>query len=252
MSTSAHESKPVIVSYKQLQDQSSDSMLESVERAFSDQGLCAILVEDVPGFRELRDAQLRRIRELALDDPGYLRGLERPDLHFGQGWNPSTIGYEEGGDSLLGSFYCNVMGDDYVDDQGVKWVNVWPDDRHPGLREAQIALGKLMLDTGILVAKHIDRYCANALPQYEHDVVTKSISESEKITGRLMYYYAQTEKKLTKPPANWCSWHKDYSYLTALTPDLFFRKEKVIPRPIDAGLFIQKRNHQVVKLDVPE
>ncbi len=101
---------PVVVTYSQLKDKNSDSVMEQIERAFSHHGLCAIMIQGIPNYTEERKRLLHMSYQLANLPKEELKKLEVPELNYGLGWNPGLLGFSgvKGvKDTLQGSFYGN-------------------------------------------------------------------------------------------------------------------------------------------------
>jgi len=63
---------------------------------------------------------------------------------------------------------------------------------------------------------------------------------SPRISARSIYYAAPKNLK-GELPKNWCSWHKDYSYITGLAPGVYVDHNDNVSNTIDdpeAGLYI--------------
>ncbi|GMQ06669.1 hypothetical protein CsSME_00051161 [Camellia sinensis var. sinensis] len=77
----------------------------------------------------------------------------------------NSNGIAPSGDILKGSFYANPIFDTPTTDESLVQrypsycgSNIWPDRALPELEVAFKALGKLILDVGLMVAYHCDRY----------------------------------------------------------------------------------------------
>ncbi|RLN27618.1 uncharacterized protein C2845_PM05G30250 [Panicum miliaceum] len=92
--------------------------------------------------------------------------LEDPDSRYNFGWSHGKEKLESGKlDTFKGSFYANPVFDvPTTDDVLVSRYpsycrpNIWPTDHLPELEIAFKALGKLMLEVGLMLAHHCDRY----------------------------------------------------------------------------------------------
>jgi len=106
-----------------------------------------------------------------------------------------------------------------------------------------------MFNVVVLLCKQVDKLVAKRIPGYEPNL-TKTISSTRKVKGRLLYYYP-TEKDADDA---WIGWHNDSGFLTALTGALFFEDNtgKVVPNPDPkGGLWIVDRGSQPVHVKIP-
>jgi hypothetical protein len=123
--------------------------------------------------------------QLAALPGAVLASLEDPSSRYSFGW---SCGKEvlEGGqpDKMKGSFYANPLLDDpAAGDEGLLRRypgycsrNVWPGRHLPQLEPALKALGRLIIEVGLLLARHCDVYCAAKAghPQRLHDILRQS------------------------------------------------------------------------------
>ena len=56
--------------------------------------------------------------------------------------------------------------------------------------------------------------------------------------GRMLYYAPIKTNKDNKNP-NWCGIHRDHGLFTALAPGVFFKNNKQVSKPKDAGLYVR-------------
>jgi hypothetical protein len=92
----------------------------------------------------------------------------------------------------------------------------------PELEPAFKQLGKTMFESILLLAGQIDRYCESQLSTYERGSLRRELSTSQKVKGRLLYYYPPPED--VTPDNNWIGWHNDsgLSFLVCFFFCVFF------------------------------
>ncbi len=83
--------------------------------------------------------------------------------------------------------------------------NCWQD--MPELEPAFKELGKTMFETILLLASQIDRFCEAQIGTYERGSLLRELSSSQKVKGRLLYYYPPPEGAVTDN--DWIGWHND-------------------------------------------
>jgi hypothetical protein len=165
-------------------------------------------------------------------------------------------------------------------------ANIWPTEDLPELEDAFKTMGKLVYEAAKPVVRQVDELCRQdrmtRLPSIEHsesrgsdgdrscilntDNVTPSNShdgilyrrtfpESKLVVARLLHYYAISEDQAVE---EWCGWHNDNSTITGLVPAMWLDEESgeevgngAFKAPTDAGLFVEGRNGEQVKVKIP-
>ncbi|CAM9310725.1 unnamed protein product [Discosporangium mesarthrocarpum] len=134
--------------------------------AFGQDGLGVLVVTGITGLEDPRKSLLLMAHRLASLPRAVLANCEHPKSSFNFGWSHGRETLESGSPDVgKGSFYANPIFDNPVEDAELiekypSFVhpNIWPDERHlPGFSEAFKALGKIVVDVGVLVAKQCDR-----------------------------------------------------------------------------------------------
>ena len=98
--------------------------------------------------------------------------------------------------------------------------NIWPNKDLPELETAFMDLGKLIVDTGVLLARRCDMYLSKKMiPQRE--TIENLISNSKTIKARLLHYFPLQGSQLTetedsKDIDSWCGWHLDHSIVSKI------------------------------------
>lgn len=142
--------------------------------------------------------------------------------------------------------------------------NKWPDeDGVPQLKhfkEAAKTLGKIMHQVVVLLAKHIDAMAESRVKGYTKDLLFDAMRETEKVKGRLLYYYPLEEKRVDSAASkedNWIGWHNDSGFLTSLAGDLYV--DDATGKPLDAldvdpeaGLYVVDRSGESIHVTIPQ
>uniref|UniRef100_A0A0E0DUM3 Fe2OG dioxygenase domain-containing protein n=1 Tax=Oryza meridionalis TaxID=40149 RepID=A0A0E0DUM3_9ORYZ len=190
-----------------------------IEEGLGPSGLGIISIADVPGFPVLRKTLLRLAPKVANLPEDVKKELEDPDSRFNFGWSHGKEKLESG-------------------------------------KLAFKALGKLMLEVGLMLAHHCDRYVMQqGVGPYDGESLEQTIASSRCHKGRLLYYYPRQFSKQEEggSVSSWCGWHTDHGSLTGLTCALFTKNSMEIPCPDSAaGLYIRTRDDKVVKVTFEE
>nr|AGT16885.1 hypothetical protein SHCRBa_165_I15_F_170 [Saccharum hybrid cultivar R570] len=231
-----------------------------IEEGLGPHGLGIITIADVPEFPELRKRLLRLAPRVANLPEEVKKQLEDPDSRYNFGWSHGKEKLESGKlDTFKGSFYANpVLDVPTTDDVLVSRYpsycrpNIWPNENLPELEIAFKALGKLMMEVGLMLAHHCDRYVmGQGVGSYDGDSLEQTIARSRCHKGRLLYYFPRqfSEQTDVESVSSWCGWHTDHGSLTGLTCGLFTKNSVEVPCPDSAaGLYIRTRDNQVVKV----
>lgn len=236
-----------------------------IEEGLGPDGLGIISISDVPGFPALRRTLLRLAPRVANLPEDVKEQLEDPDSRYNFGWSHGKEKLESGKlDTFKGSYYANPIldvptADDVLLSRYPSYCrpNIWPADHLPELEIAFKALGKLMLEVGLMLAHHCDLYVMQkGVGTYDGESLEQTISRSRCHKGRLLYYFPRqfsTQKEGGGSVSSWCGWHTDHGSLTGLTCGLFTRDSVEIPCPDSAaGLYIRTRDNRVVKVTFGE
>lgn len=234
-----------------------------IEKGFGFEGLGLITVKNVPGVVEGRDALLPLAHQFAQLPKEALEKYERPETFYGFGWSHGREVLQGVPDMAKGSFYANPQYDEPTKDKAlIKQFpsycspNVWPEQELPHFKPCFKALGSLIVEVGLKLAKHCDLYVSSKSPDYEWGRLNRIIATSLTAKGRLLHYFPLNEEQALSAQSNdasWCGWHNDHGALTGLTSSMYINKEGEIvdnPDP-SAGLYIQTRAGGVVQAVYP-
>ncbi|RDX77907.1 hypothetical protein CR513_41893, partial [Mucuna pruriens] len=245
------------ISFSQLQDKNSDLSLK-IEEGFGPNGLGILSITDVPGYSSMRRNLLHFAPRLANLPKEVKEDLEDPHSRYNFGWSHGKEKLESGKpDILKGSFYANPILDTPTTEASLIQrypsycgSNIWPKNTLPELEVAFKALGKLIYDVGLMLAYHCDQYVSKGMKIHKDEGLESILRRSRCHKGRLLYYFpSQQGIQDGNSLSSWCGWHTDHGSLTGLTCGMFTRDGVEITCPDSAaGLYIQTRNDQIVKV----
>jgi len=256
------EVDPVVISYNELLD-GSLNLSSSIEKAFGENGIGLILISDVPNYPELRNNLLPRSYKFAHFPNEVKSKYEHPSSNYSYGWSHGKEFFKGVPDIYKGSYYNNPQYDVVTSDPEqirktpeVSSANIWPTEHLPSLEHAFKALGQLIIQVGINLAHHCDKYIIEKLgDKYKpENYIENIIKKSTTAKGRLLHYFEVSESMKNSDVDNWCGWHYDHDSLTGLTSALYrdVQTGEFIPCPDPtAGLYVQKRTGEVVKIKIP-
>uniref|UniRef100_A0A2C9U9D9 Uncharacterized protein n=1 Tax=Manihot esculenta TaxID=3983 RepID=A0A2C9U9D9_MANES len=188
--------RTVTISYSDLKDRNVDLSMK-IEEGFGPNGLGILSVTDVPGFSSLRQNLLHLSPRLASLPEEKKKDLEDPNSRYNYGWSHGKEMLESGKPDLFkGSFYANPVLDVPTTDAYLMHryphfcgSNIWPVNSLPELEVAFKALGKLILDVGLMVAYHCDKYATKGMKINENEGLEQILLRSRCHKGRLLYYF---------------------------------------------------------------
>jgi isopenicillin N synthase-like dioxygenase len=252
------------VSYTQLIDKNAN-ISEVIGKGFGENGIGLIAVSDVPNYTQLRNDLLPLGYEFARLPDHVKAKYEHPQSHYSFGWSHAKEQLKKGvPDIYKGSYYNNPQYEVPTTDPEqiaktpeVSCANIWPTEDLPALEPAFKNLGQLMIQVGLLLAHHCDKYILSKLgdkfrpENYLEDLIKKSTAAK----ARLLHYFEVTDKLMDlKDIDSWCGWHNDHDSLTALTSAMYrdLRTGDIISCPDpEAGLYARERSGRVVKIKIP-
>ncbi|KAL8102367.1 uncharacterized protein LOC141677078 [Apium graveolens] len=249
----------VSISYTQLKEKNVD-LSSKIEEGFGPNSLGILSISDVPGYSLLRQNLLHLAPRLANLSEEVKKELEDPHSRYNFGWSHGKEKLESGKpDMLKGSFYANPIIDVPTTEESlIKRYpsycapNIWPHAALPELEVAFKALGKLILDVGLMVAYHCDRYVSKGIMLHMGEGLEQTLIRSRCHKGRLLYYFPAERSNSTQESdsmSSWCGWHTDHGSLTGLTSGMFTRDAVEVTCPDNsAGLYIKTRSGQIVKV----
>eukprot|EP00762_Andalucia_godoyi_P008246 ANDGO_03005.mRNA.1 hypothetical protein SAMD00019534_057660 len=248
----------VVLNYADLV--SKKDLTASIGQAYGPDGLGILVVRGVPGFQEKRQALLPLARDFVNLPQAEIEKCVKRDALFQLGYSRG-VETLDGGKSMdwaKGSYYANPIYDEPSSDAEemaknptIALPNVWPSESLPQLEFAFKDLGKLIVDTGVLVAEQCDLYVASLHRNFRS--MKNTIQTSRGCKARLLYYFpaASADSKMNE---NWCQEHTDHGALTGLCPAMFFdesgqQTDKFVDEK--AGLFIRDRHGNFHKGRIP-
>lgn len=264
---------PVIVDFQDISKSPDETknLTAQLESALGGGSVGIIAIRNVPGFVEAKNAFLPMAHTLAHLDPDYLKSLEDPTSFYNAGWSHGKEKLGDEPDFAKASYYFNPLTDvPGTQEEREQFpasypCNKWPnEDDLPQLKhfkQSAQTLGKILHQTTVHVAKHIDAMAAKKVVGYKKDLLFEAMQNTEKAKGRLLYYYPidkQQDDTTTKSKEdNWIGWHNDSGFLTSLAGDLFLDDETGKPIPQDqidpeAGLYVTSRSGESIHVKVPQ
>ncbi|KAI3524568.1 hypothetical protein L1887_03227 [Cichorium endivia] len=251
--------RTVVIPFAQLKDKDADLSMK-IEEGFGPDGLGILSISNVPGYTSLRQNLLNIAPKLAKLPEKVKKELEDPQSRYNFGWSHGKEKLESGKPDLLkGSFYANPILDVPTTETSLIQrypaycgSNIWPQSTLPELEVAFKSLGKLIIDVGLLVAYHCDKYVSNGIDMPPNEGIEQIVFRSRCHKGRLLYYFPAekgNDVDDNDSMSSWCGWHTDHGSLTGLTYAMFTKDGVEIPCPDDtAGLYIKTRTGQIVKV----
>mmetsp|Transcript_9810 Transcript_9810/g.8370 ORF Transcript_9810/g.8370 Transcript_9810/m.8370 type:complete len:301 (+) Transcript_9810:53-955(+) len=246
--------KVITFKYEEILNKNSE-LSERIEQAFGPNGLGLCLVEGVPEFVEKRQALLPLASKLADLPKEQLDKIEFPDQHYSLGWSHGKESFKGKKDFAKGSFYAVAQEDEHRPNHGdrdqEKEIDPFPKSL-PELKPAFKSLGQLIINTGIKLTHHIDKYVAKKCPNYDEHKLEDIITEADNIIGRLLHYFPQDKKSEHKD--GWCGIHNDLGSLTGLCPAMYLDKDGKETTFIDeeTGLYCIGRDGKHYKVKIPK
>jgi len=257
----------VVIDYKELVDENCD-LKAKIEKAYGFDGLGILSVTSVPDYVQLRQNLLPLASKFAKLPEDVKQKYTHEESFWSFGWSHGKEQLEGKPDFSKGSYYNNPLHDKPVDDPELikKYPafchpNIWPKEHLPELESAFKALGKKIVEVGILLSRHCDNFVRSKVPDYPAHRLKTVVETSRTPKARLLHYFPLSEKQgllqgaedTVESISSWCGWHNDHGSLPGLTAAMYIDengKEVANPDP-KAGLYIRARNGRLVKAAVP-
>ncbi|OCF36559.1 hypothetical protein I316_01809 [Kwoniella heveanensis BCC8398] len=236
-----------------------------------------------PEFPVLREKLFRLAHRFATLPDDVKERFAKPETSYSFGWSHGKEVMNRRPDTQKGSYYANPLIDhpDVSDELRSSYPeyyagNVWPSGVE-GLEEFEPtfkALGKVIFDVGIALAKACDTFVSPTLADSSSSTrptISSLIGESKSNKARLLHYYPELSSSDTsrqdedqvKQNDALCGTHLDHSLLTGLCSAMYLSSSdadtydegpKVVPAPSDTtGLWIYPRNSDTaVKVSIPQ
>jgi isopenicillin N synthase-like dioxygenase len=242
----------VRIDYNDLFNFNTD-LSDKISQAFGIDGFGLIAVKNIPNYPEVRKKILNQGFTMANYDQDYLQTLERPDSIYSIGWQKGKTYFSGVWESMTGAFCARIGGDVMIHsdiDMQKRYMNVWPEEqRLPGFKEDILGIGELLTHCTENLLYHIDKYTQKSIPGYkEKNLYNRLKARNETIARLIMYYPAKTfnEQKYGKDSKdNWCTWHRDFGVLTALTHPIYYKEDGTTVSGLKSGLIIRDRKNML-------
>ena len=257
---------PTSVDYSALAEPApSPSLLDAIAAAFGPAGLGLIVVRGVPGYSAARAACLPFAHRFATLPEAVQSKYVDEASHYSFGWSHGKEKFEGKADTAKGSFYFNPNFDDPASGDAASIAafpaffspNIWPSREDcAGFEEASKALGRLLVDAGLLLSRAVDAHVAAQLPGIAGAAsLERTVAESRNAKARLLYYFPLADPADAAGLAggsgggtgngdSWCGMHNDHGSLTALVSAMYVDAatgaEVPCPDP-QAGLYVCAR-----------
>ena len=239
------------IDYNQLiSNDSLDSTLEKIDRAYGKHGVGTIAIRGVPRYLDRRQKALLLSWKLANLPLKSRQKLERPEHYYQVGWEHGEYGFKDGRDAYAGSLFSNPLSDQFIGEDGKMWQNAWPKEDLPEVESSVKSLALTMKVVAENFASHLDIYLKSLLPSFETRYFSQTVRATTKVNSRLVHYYPCDSTFNGK----WIGWHKDIGMLTCLTPALYTncKGEEIDWSDPESGLHAQTKSGEIVKLLVPK
>eukprot|EP01038_Epipyxis_sp_PR26KG_P005441 gene5441-7534_t len=235
-----------------------------IGEAFGVEGIGVLTVSGVPNYLKVRADLLPLARQFASLPDNTKEKYVHQESFYSFGWSHGKEKLQGKPDFAKGSYYNNPQYDKPIEDvelinkySSFLHPNIWPTDDLPELEAAFKALGQLIVNVGVLVARQCDRYVNSKCSTYHPNSLENVISSSLVCKARLLHYFPlddaiNTDKDLEF--SSWCGWHNDHGSLTGLTSAMYLNEEGNIVQNTDptAGLYVRNRHSELVKINIPE
>ncbi|KAJ5245972.1 hypothetical protein N7468_000955 [Penicillium chermesinum] len=261
--------QPVTVSFRELV--AGPFSPNILTEAFGPSSLGILVVCQLPEkFVHLRKRVLSSASYLAALSEAELQSLESPESKYLVGWSCGKETLKSGQfDTLKGSYYVNCAfhqdssldsapADGFPDLPQYTAPNIWPpSDRLPGFRSDIEELCSLIIQVATLVANACDRYAENNIEGYTPFYLRHVVETSFTTKARLLHYFpSENDTEENASDDDWCATHVDHGCLTGLTSAMFL-DEAATPPVLEspdpaAGLYIESRTGEIVKVNIPK
>jgi isopenicillin N synthase-like dioxygenase len=252
--------KIVQMDFKEIINQE-NGLFDKFEEAYGEEGVGAMVVNNIPKFPEKRKKLLPYAQKLAKLDNDILEELETPEYFYSVGWSHGREKFRGKPDLLKGSYYACPITDRFkmilADGEETYFNNKWPKKGViDGFEDAFKDLGQFINSVGIEVGKNLDKYIKHRCDKYQDGLIERHLKESTRTTGRLLHYFP-VDKEIDTTDMKWCGWHNDHGTLTGLCSAMYLDKDfkEVHPSDIEddvSGLFAMTRDHQEIKIRIPQ
>jgi isopenicillin N synthase-like dioxygenase len=206
-----------VVHYDALMQNDPEAMTV-LERACNKKGIVG--VKGIPGYRE-KVLNLIETARLFSALPEEVKEAYAPNSE------EMFLGYEKGKEKFKrpdGKWVIDDLKTSYYGLIPDGPLNKWPNELD--LKTPFQELGHLMMEMGQIVMQKIGLIDSDFLG---------SLEDNPRV-GRMLYYCKS--KGIVENPL-WCGAHFDHGLFTALVPAFYFVDGKLVPEPLEAGLFVR-------------
>ncbi len=248
----------VSIDYKDLVSNTNQTM--KIMRAFGDDGLGAILITNIPEFKQMKMKLLKLSKDFGQLPEAQQKPYESPETLYAFGWSRGKEKMRNGKpDFAKGSFYNNPIYDEPTTDKELikKYPsnyskNIWPTEVIPTMESHFKFVGHFMYHVGLKVLSSCDKYLQTLIEDYPENHLHDIIENCKTYKARLLHYYEQPESKNKEQDAA-CGWHLDHGGLTLLTRAVYLDKDyNEVEEDETAGLYIKDRQGNTHHGVIPE
>ena len=245
------------VSYEDLLNK---DITMKIMQAFGDNGLGAILITDIPEFKQMKMKLLKLSKKFGELPKSVLETYESPETFYSFGWSHGKEKMKGGKpDTAKGSFYANPIYDEPTTDKELikKYPasyskNIWPSLDVPTMESHFKTVGGFMHQVGLKVLSACDKYLSTIIEDYPEQNLYDLINNSKTYKARLLHYYEQEPSKNKEEDAA-CGWHLDHGGLTILTKAVYLDAQyNEVEEEEGAGLYIKDREGNTHHGVIPE
>lgn len=225
----------------QFRDLHNTSMTECIDKAYGSNGNGIMIVQGVPGVRQLRESVLPDAFKMINMTDAQKASLERPETDYSIGYAFGKEYFKGQPDKFKCSFYATLPS--LTDNRTSE--TIWPNEYIPGFQDRFISTGNRIREVGLDILKGCDTYLKDKLPSYKANLQTDIIKRSTYNTGRLLFYKPNIDKNKV-----WTAWHNDHGTFTGLLNSMYFDEsgKQVTPQLSKTGLYVMKKLGQDVRV----
>lgn len=260
MSVCMSNKRPVRVDFQEV---ASEKYYKHVERlvgdAFGLDGFGAIIITNIPNFKQIRHKVLKNMYTLSQEPQEILNGLRQPNKEslYEVGWHTKKMNSAFGKSSnRFVSFFSRYPKETVQFPLDKKFeeenINIWPD-TVKNFKDDLLQLNQNLMPPVLGLLKYIDGYLSKKIINYKKNKLVSSFSKNYSNSNRLIAYTPLEEFTLNEEDKyNWDNWHTDFGLLAAATHPIYLTKNGEIYNLKDSCLALKDRNGNEHELEFSE
>ena len=226
-------STPVRIDFNDLTcDDYNEDLQETIEQAFSLNGFGAIIITNIPDFKETRKKVLENIYQLSKEPQQVLDALcqSNTDSLYEVGWHIKKMNAAFGKSSnKFVSFFSRYPQESVIfplDPQFEKEnINMWPV-TVPQYKQDLSNLNKLLVPPLLGLLKYFDKYLSRNISDYPQNKFVESFTNHYTCHNRVIVYSPLDECGSGEDDKyNWDNWHTDFGLMATATHPMYLTKE---------------------------